>query len=95
MTALTRCYLRASTDGQHADRAKEQVETFAKEHGLIVVGWFIENESGAKLARPELLRLLSDSKAGDILLVEAIDRLSRLNEAGLANAARHHRRQAD
>ena len=36
------------------------------------------NESGAKLARPELFRLLADSKPGDILLVEAVDRLSRL-----------------
>ena len=36
---------------------------------------------GAKLQRPELFRLLGDSKPGDILLVEAIDRLSRLTTA--------------
>jgi DNA invertase Pin-like site-specific DNA recombinase len=42
---------------------------------------YTENESGAKLARPELFRLLADSQAGDILLVEQVDRLSRLNEA--------------
>ena len=37
-----------------------------------------ENESSTKLARPELFRLLADSQPGDILLVEQVDRLSRL-----------------
>jgi DNA invertase Pin-like site-specific DNA recombinase len=31
-----------------------------------------------KLARPELFRLLCDAHPGDILLVEQVDRLSRL-----------------
>jgi len=39
---------------------------------------YVENESGAKLARPELFRLLADAHDGDILLVEQVDRLSRL-----------------
>jgi DNA invertase Pin-like site-specific DNA recombinase len=38
-----------------------------------------ENESGATLTRPELFRLLADSRPGDVLLVEQVDRLSRLN----------------
>jgi DNA invertase Pin-like site-specific DNA recombinase len=76
-----RAYLRASTDEQNAERAREQVEAFAAEHGLDIVGWFIENESGAKLARPELFRLLADSRPGDVLLVEQVDRLSRLTDA--------------
>jgi DNA invertase Pin-like site-specific DNA recombinase len=42
---------------------------------------YVENESGAKLARPELFRLLGDSRPGDVLLVEQVDRLSRLNDA--------------
>jgi DNA invertase Pin-like site-specific DNA recombinase len=46
-----------------------------------IASWYVENESGAKLARPELFRLLSDSHPGDILLVEQADRLSRLNTA--------------
>jgi DNA invertase Pin-like site-specific DNA recombinase len=75
-----RAYLRASTDEQDAGRARAQVETFAAEHGLPVVGWFIEHESGAKLARPELFRLIRDSRPGDVLLVEQVDRLSRLTE---------------
>jgi DNA invertase Pin-like site-specific DNA recombinase len=74
-----RAYLRASTDEQDANRAKEQVKAFAAEHRLAIVAWYIENESGAKLARPELFRLLDDAHQGDILLVEQVDRLSRLN----------------
>jgi DNA invertase Pin-like site-specific DNA recombinase len=76
-----RTYLRASTEDQDARRAKDQVEAFAVEHGLNVVGSYAENESGAKLARPELFRLLADSKPGDVLLVEQVDRLSRLTDA--------------
>lgn len=73
-----RAYLRASTTEQDANRAREQIEAFAAEHGLPVVSWYTENESGAKLARPELFRLLSDSRPGDVLLIEQVDRLSRL-----------------
>src|SRR3984957_3076649 len=76
-----RAYLRASTDEQDAERAREQVEAFAVERGLPIIGWYAENESGAKLARPELFRLLADSRPGDVLLVEQVDRLSRLNDA--------------
>jgi DNA invertase Pin-like site-specific DNA recombinase len=44
-----------------------------------VAAWYVENESGAKLARPELFRLLKDASEGDILLIGQVDRLSRLN----------------
>jgi DNA invertase Pin-like site-specific DNA recombinase len=76
-----RAYLRASTSEQDASRAREQVEAFAAERGLPIVGTYVENESGAKLARPELFRLLRDSKPGDVLLVEQVDRLSRLTDS--------------
>src|ERR1700736_2526988 len=76
-----RAYLRASTDEQDAARAKHQVEAFAAERGMQIAAWYIENESGAKLARPELFRLLSDAHPGDVLLVEQVDRLSRLTAA--------------
>jgi DNA invertase Pin-like site-specific DNA recombinase len=80
MSPLTRIYLRGSTDAQDATRAREQVEAFAAEHGLTVAATYIENASGAKLARPELLRMLADSKPSDIVLVEAVDRLARLTD---------------
>jgi DNA invertase Pin-like site-specific DNA recombinase len=74
-----RLYLRASTNDQDANRARKQLEDFAAEHKLKVVGRYVENESGAKLHRPELFRLLNDANASDILLVEQVDRLSRLS----------------
>jgi DNA invertase Pin-like site-specific DNA recombinase len=53
-----RAYLRASTVEQDASRARREIEAFAAEHGLNIVGTFLENESGAKPARPELFRLI-------------------------------------
>jgi len=44
-----------------------------------VAAFYTENESGASLRRPELFRLLADCQDGDVLLVEQVDRLSRLN----------------
>jgi len=78
---LARSYLRASTDEQDATRARAAVESFAAEHGLNIVGTYVENESGAKLARPELFRLIADSRPGDALLIEQVDRLSRITAA--------------
>jgi DNA invertase Pin-like site-specific DNA recombinase len=73
-----RAYLRASTDEQDAARARSQVEAFAADRGMQIASWYAENESGATLTRPELFRLLADSHPGDVLLVEQVDRLSRL-----------------
>ncbi|HMN70575.1 MAG TPA: recombinase family protein [Rhodoblastus sp.] len=76
---LTRAYLRASTSEQDATRAKGALRDFAKAHKLKIAGWYVENESGASLKRPELFRLLQDCEPGDVLLVEQVDRLSRLS----------------
>src|SRR5258707_11079908 len=81
MPMFMRAYLRASTNEQDATRAKDQLRAFAAERNLAVACWYVENESGTKLARPELFRLLADSQPGDILLVEQVDRLSRLTAA--------------
>ncbi|KJS78507.1 MAG: hypothetical protein JL55_14525 [Pseudomonas sp. BICA1-14] len=75
---FVRTYLRASTSEQDASRARDALEQFAAEHGQHIACEYLENESGAKADRPELLRLLKDAKKGDVLLVESIDRLSRL-----------------
>ncbi|KII33498.1 serine recombinase [Pseudomonas fluorescens] len=73
-----RAYLRASTNSQDATRAKQSLIDFATEHGHKIAAFYVENESGAKLNRPELFRLLEDSHEGDVLLIEGVDRLSRL-----------------
>jgi len=84
MSARIYAYLRASTQEQDATRAKGGLVQFAKERGLTISGWFIENESGAMLQRPELFRLIDIAADGDIILVEQVDRLSRLNDSDWA-----------
>ena len=73
-----RAYLRASTDEQDASRARASLEQFASDHNKVIASVYLENASGATADRPELLRLLKDARKGDVLLVESIDRLSRL-----------------
>ncbi|MCQ4239946.1 recombinase family protein [Stutzerimonas stutzeri] len=77
---FVRAYLRASTTEQDASRARSALDAFAQSHGQHIASYYTENESGASLQRPELFRLLADAKPGDILLVEQVDRLSRLTE---------------
>ncbi|WP_410480825.1 recombinase family protein [Pseudomonas plecoglossicida] len=74
-----RAYLRASTDSQDASRAKGALVQFAADNGHKIAAFYTENESGTKLHRPELFRLLDDSHEGDCLLIEQVDRLSRLS----------------
>lgn len=75
-----RGYLRASTEDQDASRAKQDLLEFAQGHGLKVASWYVENESGATLKRPELMRLIDDAQPGDVLLLEQVDRLARLTQ---------------
>lgn len=81
MTIMTvRIYVRASTKDQDAERALSDLIQFGKEYESIHVA-YIENFSGTKLNRPQLSLLLSESQNGDILLVESVDRLSRLDQS--------------
>ena len=73
-----RAYLRASTDEQDAGRARATLEQFTTSHNKVIASEYLENASGATADRPELMRLLKDARKGDVLLVESIDRLSRL-----------------
>lgn len=75
-----RIYVRASTKDQDAERALSDLIEFSNEYGSEYVE-YVENESGTKLNRPILTRLLNESKQGDILLVESVDRLSRLEQS--------------
>lgn len=77
---MIRIYVRASTKDQDAERALNDLRVFAKA-STDDIKEYIENESGTKLDRPVLNRLLDESSNGDILLVESVDRLSRLSQA--------------
>lgn len=75
----TLIYVRASTREQDAERVVNELIQFSKqlsaEHAV-----YSENISGTKLERPALNSLLANAQEGDILLVESIDRLSRLTQ---------------
>ena len=75
-----RSYLRASTIEQDANRANAALEQFAAEHRHLIANTYTETASGTEANRPELLRLLKDARKGDVLLVESIDRLSRMED---------------
>ncbi|ENV46010.1 MULTISPECIES: recombinase family protein [Acinetobacter] len=75
----TRIYVRASTKEQDAERALDDLVNFSKGYSETYVP-YIENYSGTELDRPALTRLLDEAQQGDILLVEAVDRLSRLSQ---------------
>ena len=74
-----RIYVRASTKDQDAERALDDLITFSKEYGDQYHS-YIENHTGTQLERPHLNKLLDESEQGDILLVESVDRLSRLTQ---------------
>ncbi|WP_444956958.1 recombinase family protein [Microbulbifer sp. ZKSA002] len=56
-----RAYLRASTEEQSANRARDSLDAFVEPYGQRVASYYVENQSGAILQRPELNRLFSDS----------------------------------
>ena len=45
---------------------------------MAIAAAYVENESRVTLARPKLFRLPKDCRLGDVLLIEQVDRLSRL-----------------
>lgn len=75
-------YLRASTTEQDALRAKNSLKEFARQHGHRIAGWYVDNISGTTMNRPELVRLLEDAEPVDVILIEQVDRLSRLDDTG-------------
>ena len=74
-----RIYVRASTKDQDATRALVDLVAFSNRYGDSYVD-YVEHFSGTKLDRPILAKLLKDAEQGDILLVESVDRLSRLSQ---------------
>ncbi len=78
-----RIYVRASTKDQDATRALTDLISFSKSYDDSHAE-YIEHYSGTKLDRPALTQLLNDAEQDDILLVESVDRLSRLSQDDFA-----------
>lgn len=53
----------------------------ATKYGVRIEATCLENASATLLDRCEQLRSLADAESGDVLLVEAVDRLFRLDRA--------------
>jgi DNA invertase Pin-like site-specific DNA recombinase len=79
MIMKARLYFRASTKEQDSKRAEKSLVTFASDNHLQIIKKYFENYSGTKLNRPELNKLLEESEEDEVLLVESVDRLSRLS----------------
>ncbi len=74
---IARIYLRVSTLQQDLHR-QESIETNAREAGYYIAGVYREKASGARADRPELLRMIADLQADEVVIAENIDRISRL-----------------
>ncbi len=86
-------YVRVSTAGQTDEHGGAGMEaqrtanaTTVKTHGLQVVKEYEEQGSGAFSDRPGLVELMADAKSGvfEVLVIPALDRLSRDGDEGIA-----------
>ena len=83
-------YLRVSTTEQNVDNQLPALEAYADSRGWQIVEVYRENESAWKSGhQKELARLLADCRNGrhrvDVVLVWALDRLSREGAAAILN----------
>lgn len=74
---VARIYQRVSTEAQDLTRQAALVKS-TKAAGFYVAGVYQEKASGARADRPELLRLIADLQPGEVVVAEAMDRISRL-----------------
>jgi DNA invertase Pin-like site-specific DNA recombinase len=74
---IARLYLRVSTDEQDLSRQADIVES-TRAAGYYIAGVYREKASGARVDRPELLRMIADLQPGEVVVAEKIDRISRL-----------------
>ena len=83
-------YARVSSNEQFTDNQLPMLEAFAKQRGSEIIERYIENESAWKSGHQhQLKRLLNDCRNGrckfDVVLVWALDRLSREGAAAILN----------
>jgi len=74
---VARIYMRVSTEEQDLNRQDAIVQS-TNAAGFYVAGIYREKASGARADRTELLRMIDDLQAGEVVIAEKIDRISRL-----------------
>ncbi|MBE6443765.1 MAG: master DNA invertase Mpi family serine-type recombinase [Alphaproteobacteria bacterium] len=71
-------YIRVSTDKQHQENQKFEIEQFAKANNLYINKWIEETISSKKsLGERKLGKLIKKLKADDILITSEISRIGR------------------
>ena len=71
-------YLRISTEKQHLDNQRNEIQRFAEQKQISVDRWVMETVSGKKNRKERKLGpLISRLKKGDTLIVTELSRLSR------------------
>lgn len=78
-TSATAVYIRVSTSDQRTDSQREELEVLCRARGYRPVREFVEQESGAKVCRPQLDLMLAEARAGRLsrVVVYKLDRLGR------------------
>lgn len=76
-TKIARIYMRVSTNEQELER-QESLVASAQAAGYHLAGIYREKASGAVANRPELVRMVNDLQAGETVIAEKMDRISRL-----------------
>ena len=74
---IARIYLRVSTE-EHDLTRQAEIEHSTRAAGFYVAGVYRENASGALADRPELLRMITDLRPGEVVVAEKIDSIIRL-----------------
>ncbi len=74
---VARLYLCVSTEKQDLTR-QAGIEQSTRAAGYYVAGVYREKASGARIDRPELLRMIADLQPGEVVVAEKIDWISRL-----------------
>lgn len=76
---ITAVYVRVSTSGQKTDSQMRELRSYCQRRGWKKAEFFVDKISGAKSTRPELERMLTKLRAGQLERVVAykLDRLGR------------------
>lgn len=82
-------YIRVSKSEQELENQRREIEAWAAVRGIEVVRWYAEEQSAWRNGhQSELARLMADLRRGrryDVLVVWALDRLSREGAAAILN----------
>lgn len=70
--------LSAGEHGRAGLARQEAIVASARAAGFYVAAVYSEKASGARLDRPELLRMVADLQPGEVVVAEKIERISRL-----------------